>query len=296
MEPAANQPQPNRPSNRPAGGVLGYVPTPAARRQAARLRGLLLALAVVCWLVGGAAILTPRGLDRIGLGKIVGLWGTPLQPVNSNPDRPRWYARENLHFDTPYYAASLIFLGVVLAAQWALLTPAGGWRPRATEQARPALRSAVAAGLMAMLLSSALLATFAELLGMWERWTTRVESIRGTGSADILQDFRPLWVAMAVLWFVWATVFWGFFRTESHRSAVARTLRWLLTPSVLCVLVAAPVHATRTGECHCAKGSYTGLVFGITVAVWLFGPAVLLLYWRERQRANGASSGYSGIE
>ncbi|MFN4242788.1 MAG: hypothetical protein ACK4PI_06075 [Tepidisphaerales bacterium] len=281
------QPMPSQPPPEP--DVLRYTPVSADRRRAGQLRGALLALAILLWLLGGIAVVWPELYTRLGIDSIVGLWGTPLQPINTNDGRPRWYAREPLAFDGPYVAASLAFLGLVLWAQWALLTPAGSWRPQVIAHGRPALRSAIAAGLMGMLTTVALLATLTELAGVWESLTTRVESIRGTGSTDLLQDFRPLWVGMAVLWLVWATLFWGYFRTESHHSAVARTLRWLLAPSLLSVLLAGPVHATRTGECHCAKGSYTGLVLGITAAVWLFGPAIFLLYWREKRRATGAS-------
>jgi hypothetical protein len=34
--------------------------------------------------------------------------------------------------------------------------------------------------------------------------------------------------------------------------------------------------------CYCAAGSYTGLVLGGTVPIWAFGPALILLFLREK--------------
>lgn len=270
---------------------LPYAPTPVSRRWASHVRGGLIAVAVLCWVLGAVAIVYPVPLQRMGWESAYGLWGTPVMPINSVNERPLWYAREELEFDRSYVGGSLVFLGVVLWAQWALLSPAGSWRPKVSEHGRPALRGAIAAGLMAMLVSVGILATVMEFAGGWSRFTAR-DVIRGTGYPEAIQDFRVLWVGMGLLWLVWGTAFWGYFRTVDHRSAVARVFRWLVAGSVLNVMLAGPVHATRTGDCYCAKGSYTGLVFGLTVAVWLFGPAVFLLYWREVRRADGANIGY----
>ena len=34
-------------------------------------------------------------------------------------------------------------------------------------------------------------------------------------------------------------------------------------------------------HCYCARGSYTGLVFGGTAIIWLLGPGVFLLFLRN---------------
>ena len=69
--------------------------------------------------------------------------------------------------------------------------------------------------------------------------------------------------------------------------------RALLAGTVLELLVSGPAHvwAVRRQsaglfdhDCYCARGSYTGLVFGCTALVWLFGPGVFLLVLRERKR------------
>jgi len=50
--------------------------------------------------------------------------------------------------------------------------------------------------------------------------------------------------------------------------------------------VSVPVYATRQDDCYCARGSYTGLVFGATVLLWAFGPGVFLLFVREKRRTE----------
>ena len=50
--------------------------------------------------------------------------------------------------------------------------------------------------------------------------------------------------------------------------------------------VSVPVNATRQDACHCARGSYTGLIFGATVLLWAFGPGVFLLFIREKRRTE----------
>ena len=95
---------------------------------------------------------------------------------------------------------------------------------------------------------------------------------------------------MVLLWALWAAVFHHLWRNLDHRTAVSRTTRALLAGTVLELLVAAPIHAwamRKDDECYCARGSYTGLVFGGTVLIWLFGPGIVLLAMRERKRVGG---------
>ncbi len=61
-------------------------------------------------------------------------------------------------------------------------------------------------------------------------------------------------------------------------------IRGLIGGSVLELFVAIPVYATRQDDCYCARGSYAGVIFGGTVLVWAFGPGVLFLFAREKER------------
>jgi hypothetical protein len=65
---------------------------------------------------------------------------------------------------------------------------------------------------------------------------------------------------------------------------MGRVVRGLIAGSVLEMLVAVPIYVTREDDCYCARGSYAGLVFGVTVILWAFGPGVFLLFMREKRR------------
>lgn len=274
---------------------LPYASVPPARRAATWAKWLLLSAGLCATLAGLSLLFRPGWLDSMGI------LGTPAAPFADNV--PAWYAIPMDQSDAGYYAVAGVFLGVMLLAQWAVLTPLGDWRPKLSAQARPGKPAAVAGGLIAMLVTVGLLATVLEAGGHWRAMTVRelhnaagVRSDDGAGArvvslaerASVVQDFRPVWVAMGVVWAGWAVVFWRYYRTVDQWTALTRTVKWLLAGSVLNVLAGSAVHASKSGDCHCARGSYTGLVFGLTVAVWLFGPGVFLLFLRESRRFPGS--------
>jgi hypothetical protein len=88
------------------------------------------------------------------------------------------------------------------------------------------------------------------------------------------------------LWCFWSVVFCIYMRQSDHYTWIGRIIRGLIAGSVLEMFVAIPVYATRQEECYCVRGSYAGLIFGTTVLLWAFGPAVFLLFIREKQRRD----------
>lgn len=93
---------------------------------------------------------------------------------------------------------------------------------------------------------------------------------------------------MLVMWFGWAAVFFVYFRQGDFLAKTEVVVRALIRGSCLELLIAMPTHALvyrrDTDDCTCARGSYTGLVFGVTVLLWAFGPGLVLLALREKQR------------
>jgi hypothetical protein len=267
----------------PVSTPLDYSTVHSGQRAAARVRGVVLALGIVLGILGVVFTVSPGLYNRLGWYEFFGIWGTPFAPINSVSDRPVWYAMSEPDFDLRYWSLCSVFLGALLVAQWVLLSPAGSWRPKVVADAKPARSAAAAGAFVAMLLTIGLLATLLEAGGHWQRLNSH-DVIRGSGFPEIIQDFRALWPVMAVVWAFWTALIAKHFLTHDHRSGVAKLTRWLFAGSLLNILAAAPVQATKTGDCYCAKGSYTGLVFGLTIAVWLFGPAVFLLYFRELRR------------
>lgn len=204
----------------------------------------------------------------------MGLYGTPASPIDMG-------ASDRMS-RTLYGMEAVGFAGLFLLSQALFLFPRGRLTFRTTNSGRPMLRAAVGAAFAGMLLTFGLLAAILELTGGWTRF------IDPFGRKEA-QFPWPAWLAMALLWAIWAGVFHHLWRNLDHRTAVSRATRALLAGSVLELFVAAPIHAwtIRKGEdCYCARGSYTALVFGGTVLLWLFGPGVLLLVMRERKRLS----------
>ncbi len=129
------------------------------------------------------------------------------------------------------------------------------------------------------------MATLLDFGELWQKWT--LPGYGKDNSSVSGQDFRALWIIMAAVWAIWAWLVYRYFHSHSDGyTAFSRVFRGLVGGTILELLVAGPVHALHTDpdQCYCARGSYTGLVFGLTAAVWLFGPGVFLLFLRENRR------------
>jgi len=173
----------------------------------------------------------------------------------------------------------VVWLGIMLLTQWLLLmpgrgvgkrlmntTPLRGWRRRLT---------VTAAAFMAMILSLAALATALEVPDAWT-WVYD----------ELWPNWTLLWLIMLAVWAAWGVVLWCYSRHRDEWTWLSRVTRALLAGSVAETMVATAVHAFvyDRDDCYCARGSYTGMVLGGSVLLWALGPAVVLLYLRERRR------------
>lgn len=177
-----------------------------------------------------------------------------------------------------------MYLGMFIFAQAAFLWPHGKWRLALAGRGRPLRGAAIGAGLMGMLLSIAFLATLMEI-PYWP--SSKVSS--GASLWTLFLNHTGLVALLGVmpaLWAVWAFLFFRYWRGANQLSRVERVIRLLIAGSILEVLAASAVQAFTPGnrDCYCAKGSYTGLVFGGTVLIWLFGPGILFVSLRVYQR------------
>ena len=213
----------------------------------------------------------------------MGLYGTPVMPVDM--DLSDDVAHQQLGIRTAVY------LAILLLGQWLFLFPRGRLTLNTRSDGRSAFISAIAAGLAGMLLTVGFAAMLLDLAGIWQPLML-FDSSRPPPAPVISDNTRWIFVlcGMAVLWCAWGALFLRFMRDRDHRTSVGRITRWLLTGTVLELLIAGPAHVWAANrakadgyECYCARGSYTALVFGCTVLVWLFGPGIFLLVLRERR-------------
>jgi hypothetical protein len=242
-----------------------------AKHAASRVRWVLLLLALVCWLAGLFWIFDGIWPQWKGNGDIgpMGLQGVIGWTSNNNG---------------MYAAVAAAYFGLFLITQWFFLGPRGGWRVRLNESGRPMRLSILIAALMAALLSAGLLATIAEMGGFW---------IKFIGDSPGHEDHFHCWpmlITLGVSWLIWSVLFFLYWRPGNRGTQLSRMLRGLFGGSILELLVATPVHVvllnSKEGEdgCYCERGSYTGLVLGGTVLLWCFGPGLVLLFLREKER------------
>ena len=279
---------------------------------AARLRWWLLAAGVLCLLAGLFWIfnvLWPKwgvfpGDPKTGVG-LLGVLGF-------------WCEEESYGFWASGY------LGIFLVTQWFFLGPRGRWRVRLSAAGRPLKPSVLTAALMAVLLTVGLLATVAQVAGGWQkialvtplnqpeipitRVTTGLAVATTSTSAPattaagttiyyecgrVNEDPRPrIWPlasALAASWALWTVIFLVYWRRGNRADQLGGMLRGLMGGSILELLIATPVHvlaARPEDKCYCERGSYTGLVLGGTVLLWTFGPGLVLLFLREKERRS----------
>ena len=270
----------------PAAPLLGYEPaSPLPARLTARVVWWSLPAAAVL-VVGAGLLLNPLIGESESLG--MGLLGTPLMPVE--------ISGSDTTTRRQYGLTVAAYLAVFVLTQWLFLFPRGRLTLRADGPGRPLRRAAVGAGFAGMLLTVGFVAVTLDVNRTW-MWLMG-DDVDDSGASDPrflgVPGLRPLhlvWAGMLLAWLVWACVFYRFLRDADHRTGVGRVTKWLLAGTVLELLVAGPAHVwavTRSGgeedDCYCARGSYTGLVFGCTALLWLFGPGVFLLVVRERRR------------
>lgn len=243
-------------------------------------------MAVLAILVAAACILNPlftitEYQEYLG-GGIAGTPAAPLGQLSSN-SVGRWSDKEIHDVRLAYLPKALLYLALFLFTQWIFLCPRGSWRIRTSQDGPPGRRAAIAAGFIGMLLSIGLLATLMELPGWWVRLTT-------SGGIATSQRFAVVWIVMALLWLGWTGVFLAYWRSLDRYTALRRAFRGLLAGTILELLVAVPAHAwitsSRQENCYCELGTYAGVAFGCTAALWLFGPGAFLLFLRERRRRD----------
>lgn len=201
-----------------------------------------------------------------------GLLGTPAEPLSVNNG-------------FIYIIFTTMYLGLFLLAEAIFLWPHGKWRLALAGQGRPLRGAAIGAGLMGMLLSIAFIATLMEIPPWPSHHHSKSISFWLRFNSSTADSITVLGV-MLVLWAVWAILFFRYWRGANQLPRVERVIRWMIAGSILDVLVASVVQAFTPGnrDCYCAKGSYTGLVFGGTALIWLFGPGILFIGLREYQR------------
>jgi hypothetical protein len=113
---------------------------------------------------------------------------------------------------------------------------------------------------------------------------------------DLLASNRARLVALVLaLWAFWGVIFYLY--AKARPVAITRLVGWLLTGSVLELLIAVPCHVVvrRRGDCSAPFITAYGIATGLAVMLLSFGPSVLFLYKRRLEQykkpiVDGASA------
>jgi hypothetical protein len=111
-------------------------------------------------------------------------------------------------------------------------------------------------------------------------------SMREVGRVYETFDPKAVLTVMLWSWVPWLLIGWRCVRSVDHHTALSRLLTILLAGSWIEFTVALPIDLairTRTKQCPCSSGSWFGLLLCVPILLWTVGPAIYLLYLRERR-------------
>jgi hypothetical protein len=134
--------------------------------------------------------------------------------------------------------------------------------------------SLVAGALVAGLLTFGVLATTLNLFDVWD-------AVTGSIGAHVFWSILLTWG----VWLVLFSVMW----TGEWFSRFKSLYKLLLAGTFLEVLITIPVdvQVRKKTNCYCGEGTFVALVIGSSVALWSFGPGLVLLFLTRRLQREG---------
>jgi hypothetical protein len=169
------------------------------------------------------------------------------------------------------------WVAVFVATQAAFLWSGGKLRI-GTPSPKP-YRFAVSAAIFSLAMSILVAGLVLAMLEGVDRMDVRS---RPEDSADLGKFILALLIGN---WTIWLPIAWFAFRGVDRPTGLSRLSALLLAGSWIEVAVALPIELVARGRhdnCPCASGSWIGLAVGGPLLLWSLGPAVYLLYRRER--------------
>jgi hypothetical protein len=102
--------------------------------------------------------------------------------------------------------------------------------------------------------------------------------VDGDGGGDLL-----IWCLLGATWLFWGVVLFVYTRKLSRFQTIFQLARLVFVGSLAELLAAVPSHifVTKRGGCFAGIGTGLGIIAGLFVMVWSFGPAIFLLFLHE---------------
>ena len=180
-----------------------------------------------------------------------------------------WFAIE--FFDAT--AFFLVCLGVILVAQAIFILGAGTIHLCRPIRRRRLCMPVVVAGFMFTVLLAGLAVAMAEYFEL---------------DAALGEDWGAIafWLTMIASWIGWGVVLFAHTRELARFKALSRLSHMLIAGSLAELLACVPAHVvvSRRPGCLVGLGTMMGIIAGLCVMTFAFGPAVVLLFLRPRYR------------
>ncbi len=167
-----------------------------------------------------------------------------------------------------------ILIVATLGTQWLFLAMRGEPQMLRPVQPRQLRLPAIVSGFMAALLLASLSLALCELAYLDDNDVfTTVVLILNLGG-----------------WALWSFLFYSYCSRLDYLAAIRRMLLWLIGGSLLQLMAPVPSHflVVRRPGCFVGIGTAMGIMGGLLVMGWAFGPGIILLFMYEtRRRMSG---------
>ena len=99
--------------------------------------------------------------------------------------------------------------------------------------------------------------------------------------SDII--FFPI---LILIWIIWSIIFYIYTRGIERYKVIWKLIRTVLVGSLLELLASVPSHiiVKRRGGCFVGFGTMIGIIGGVSVMIWAFGPGILLLFFKDKYK------------
>ncbi len=186
----------------------------------------------------------------------------------------------------------LAVLTVMLVSQFAMLVVPVNKAQRRAITKRTLAFPVITAALMMALLAVGLVVSLSEFFIREKEQTGLIllsaGSDGGPGFKEIFSEptFQRSIGVLIFAWLIWALIFFRWSRNIEPEALIEKQCRAMYAGSILELLVAVPTHVVARARDYCCAGASTfiGIVFGLSVMIFSFGPGIFFLFadrWKK---------------
>jgi hypothetical protein len=95
-----------------------------------------------------------------------------------------------------------------------------------------------------------------------------------------------IWIFIGLNWIIWGIIFFSRYLNAPRYKILKGLFTFIVVGSLIELLISIPSHiiVSRRPGCFAGFGTMIGIVCGVAVMLWAFGPGIILLFLRERYK------------